>query len=46
VAVQSGRATAFTRFPNLFCCVECAELAYEFYRKETFKDAIEKARWG
>jgi len=44
--VKPGARTAFTMFPHLFCCVECADLAFEYYRKETFKHAAEKTRWG
>lgn len=40
------RSKVFRLFPNLFCCPECADLAYEFYRGETYARATEKARWG
>lgn len=37
---------ALARFPHIFCSQSCAELAFEYYRGESFKNAAEKARWG
>jgi len=46
LTVEPGKATAYTRFPSLFCSELCASLAFEYYRKETFEHAAEKTRWG